>query len=432
MQRGLSGETVRFARNAHEGADILESIRPFSALGLSWLLVADIPVAEAMTPVTRLRTKLLWVVGVFGVAAALLGAVFSRVLTRPILLLQARVSGLRQGDLETAMPSRGRRDEIGHLAVDLEQLREQLARARDQEYQAAEHARAVRQQELEAQEEARDQKRVVELLSQTITQLEQGDLTARIKADFPAKYDILRSGLNAAIARLCDAVNSIADSAGTIDGSARGIETSIEGVRGEAESQAADLADTAAAITQLTQSVADAAENTLRAEKGMQATIGEVHRNEGTVSEARRIMEEISSSADQDSVGDHNDRFRGVPDQPPGSECQCRGRTRGRGRQGLWCRGCRGARSCGTHHSRLRATSKEQLDGNARVIGAGTEAVARLAEFFASMITELNDASTSIAAISCCRAGTVREYPANRQRCFTYRFQDARQCRPGD
>ena len=397
--QALTGSSVSFQQRNRGNISVLGAALPFSAQGLSWILAAEIPLSEAMVPVARLRTTLLLVVAVFGVAAAVLGMLFSRVLTRPILQMQIRVSDLREGDLDSEMPSRGRRDEIGNLAADLEQLRLQLQRAKYQERQAAEQARAVRQQELEAQEDAREQRRAVELLSRAISQLEQGDLTARVQNDFPAKYDILRAGLNAAISRLESVIDSISDSAGTIDGSARGIALSMEGVRGEAESQASDLAETAAAVTQLSNSVADAAKSTLRAEKGMQATIGDVQRNKNTVSEARRIMEDIAASADRilsvttmiDSVAFQTNLLA--------LNASVEAARAGEAGKGFGVVAAE-VRDLAERTGQAARDIKQQLDGNALVIGEGTEAVCRLSEFFSRMIEELDNASESIASIS--------------------------------
>lgn len=400
FQRALAGDTVGLV--LHEGGGAtphLISMRPFSAMESDWVLAADIPVTAAMAPVTRLRTMLLSVVAVCVALAAGLAVVFSRLLTRPILLLQDRVSAMRQGDLEGPVPSRRRRDEIGWLAGDLDELRIQLARAAEQERQAAAQKQAAREQEAAAQQEARDQKRVVELLSHVISRLETGDLTARVESGVPPKYDILRAGLNAAIARLRDTVVAISDISGTIDSGARDIETSLDGARGQAETQATDLAETAAALKQLTQSVAEAADGTLAAEQGMQATIDEVRRNEATVTEARTTMEEISGSADRilsvtsliDSVAYQTNLLA--------LNASVEAARAGEAGKGFGVVAAE-VRDLAERTAQAASDIKQQLDGNARMIGAGTAAVTRLAECFTSMITRLHDASTAIAAIS--------------------------------
>ncbi|MEQ8430369.1 MAG: methyl-accepting chemotaxis protein [Roseovarius sp.] len=399
FRRAVAGETVGLVRTEDGTTPHLISMRPFSAMGGEWVLAADIPLAAAMAPVARLRDMLLGVVAVCVAVAAGLAVVFSRLLTRPILLLQDRVSAMRRGDFDSPVPSRNRRDEIGWLAGDLDDLRSQLARAAEQERQAAAQQQAARQQEQAAQQEARDQQRVVDLLSQAISRLETGDLTARVEADVPPKYEILRAGLNAAIARLCDTVISISGIAGAIDSGARDIETSLDGVRGQAETQATDLAETAAALKQLTQSVSEAADGTLAAEQGMQATIEEVRRNEATVTEARGTMEEISASADRilsvttliDSVAYQTNLLA--------LNASVEAARAGEAGKGFGVVAAE-VRDPAERTAQAASDIKQQLDGNARMIGAGTGAVTRLAECFTSMITRLHGASTSIAAIS--------------------------------
>ena len=411
VRRVLAGDSISFAR--HHGATgpaRLVSMRPFSALAGNWALVTDIPVDRAMTPVTKLRGMLLWVVAAFGIGAVALGVVFSRILTAPILRLQQRVAALRDGDLDSDVPSRSRRDEIGRLAGDLEALRQKLARAAEQEREAAQQAQEVRRQERAAQQEAREQKRVVELLSATISRLEKGDLTARVEDEVPPRYEVLRSGLNAAISRLCDAMVSIAQSAGTIDVNARGIETSLDLVHDQAESQAGDLAGTAAALKHLTQSVSETADNTVSAERGMKAAIDEVHRSEDTVNEARRMMEEISASAERvlsvtsliDSVAFQTNLLA----LNAGIEAARAGEA-GKGFAVVATE----VRALAERTAQAARDINSQLDSNSRVIMAATDTVTRLAELFTGMIADLGASCDSIAAIT----GAAQEQSLNIQ-----------------
>lgn len=279
----LNGVTTRSETRNTPNGDYMVAISQFRHGSLVWGLRAEALLQEIMEPVNQFRKQLISLVAMFIIATAILGLLLSRRLTRPILTLQSRVSGLRQGDLVSPVPERTRSDEFGRFARDLEDLRDQLVVAEDEA-----------QRKLIA---SQAQQEVVNALGTAITNLENGDLSACIEVEFPAEYEVLRKRFNAATERLQDAFLQLLETAGKIDSSASTVQISMEKLRKRAEVQAGEVEESAAALNELTSSVSVNASNTISAEGSMTEIILDARRNEETVQNAKASMATIAASS---------------------------------------------------------------------------------------------------------------------------------------
>ena len=91
-----------------------------------WLVIAEVPAAEAMASLYR---ELTWIGGFIALAAVLLGAglvFFVKRMLNPLGQLSASVQEIGRGDLSTPLES-DRRDEIGVITRELESMRVNLA-----------------------------------------------------------------------------------------------------------------------------------------------------------------------------------------------------------------------------------------------------------------------------------------------------------------
>ena len=386
MRRVMTGATLRYATELnHDGAEFLVSMQPFSYSNQSWILKAQVPLKQAVAPVTELRNQLLWLIPVFVVAAALMGFALSRFLTQPILRLQYRVAAMRDSDLDSAMPSMQRNDEIGHLACDLEELRAKL--------------KVAAELEDEKHRKSEDQVRVVDILSGAISHLEKGELTVQINEVFPSQYEVLRTGLNKAVSRQCEAITSLSESAGMIDSTASRIEQSMEMVRARAEKQAGELEETSTSLRELTSLVSESADNTLNAEEGMRRTIDEAIRNEKVVNRAKEAMSQISASAA--AVQKVTSLIDTIAFQTNllalnASVEATRAGPAGRGFAVVASE----VRALAGRTSHAASEINELLAQNALAISDGSDMVDNVSVFFGNMNEELQEASKSIKAIT--------------------------------
>ena len=139
---------------------------------------------------------------------------------------------------------------IGHVLLgrDVTDAKEQLAEA------AANSARMVE-----------EQRKVVDALRLALKSLSDGDLSTRITSELSGEYRVIQTDFNNAIESLDTAVVGIIESAKTIMGESGNISSAADDLSRRTEQQASTLEQTAAAISELTASVASAAERAKQA-----------------------------------------------------------------------------------------------------------------------------------------------------------------------
>ncbi|WP_299370731.1 methyl-accepting chemotaxis protein [uncultured Tateyamaria sp.] len=118
----------------------------------------------------------------------------------------------------------------------------------------------VRRAHEEQRRVGEEQTRVVALLGEALHQLADGDLDAQLSADMPENYAQLRANYNLAITALRDAMTAVAHNVESIRNETAEITTAADDLSRRTERQAATLEETAAALDELTTSVASAAE----------------------------------------------------------------------------------------------------------------------------------------------------------------------------
>ncbi|MGH6978865.1 MAG: cache domain-containing protein, partial [Brevundimonas sp.] len=140
----------------------------------SGVYVDQIDAAVFDAAVSQGSIALLIVLGV-----GILSWLLCRSIVLPLSGLTARMRSLADGDTDAPIPSRERSDEIGQMSQALQVFRDAaVAKAKTD----AEKAKADA-----------DQTFVVEMLSDKLASVSEGDLTAEITAEFPGSYAALKS-----------------------------------------------------------------------------------------------------------------------------------------------------------------------------------------------------------------------------------------------
>lgn len=248
-----------------------------------WAIVIEQSDAELLKPVVKLRNLLALQVGGLLIAVAVIGWLVGRAVSIPFVRVGAALNNVSLGDLTTRIPGTDRKEDAGDLARNLENLREQLL--------TAEGERRVND------ERAQNQRDVVETLTQSITELAQGNLTAKITREFAVEYEDLRAAYNGAIGRLNDTISSLLGAAQEIDSNAREVENASNDLSQKAIEQAASLEETAAAITELSASVKITADSASDADQVMSRAKSDATTSGQVVNSAMTAMDKISSSS---------------------------------------------------------------------------------------------------------------------------------------
>lgn len=272
---------------------ILSDVVRFAGIEETWTLVMAVPRATVFASVIATRDQALKTAAGLMLASLVLVWFGARFVSRPILGMTRVMERLARGDLDVAIPYRGRGDEVGAMAAAVQVFR-------DNAVEAAE-ARAGR--EALARAEAARQDRVVGEIGTGLERLAAGDLTEPIHSPpqdpFPPEYDALRQSYNNALDRLSSIMERIGDVAESVRTGSDEINAAANELATRAETQAATLEESAAALHELLASVHATAERSTAAETASREAREGARTGVDVVRNAVAAMQRIESSAGQ-------------------------------------------------------------------------------------------------------------------------------------
>jgi methyl-accepting chemotaxis protein len=181
-----------------------------------------------------------------------------------------------------------------------EQEREQQIAARDQAREAAaELERENTRKAAEAERTARheEQTSIVAVLADGLRRLAQGDISQTIDTTFPDGYEQLRSDFNDAVISLNDVVSKLSETSQAIHANSTEISHAADDLSVRTERTASTLAESAAALTQLTVSVKSAADGASLANQTVVAARTHAESTNLVVKDAISAMDAISDSS---------------------------------------------------------------------------------------------------------------------------------------
>ena len=225
----------------------------------------------------------------FGAIACLVAiglAIFiGRQISGSVARLAATTDGLAQGDLSVEIQGAEHAHEIGRMARALETFKTALEERRANQ---AERERAQR-----------EQKAVVDVVSEQLTELSQGNLTAKIEQDLPLEFRQLQDNFNAATSRLRGAFRQVVEAAGEIGGNSSIVGDATGQLSTRTETQASTLEETSRTMSTIAESVAQTADGA-RAARGFVAQTRErAEAGSAVVSQAVTAMDNIQDSSEQ-------------------------------------------------------------------------------------------------------------------------------------
>ncbi len=197
----------------------------------------------------------------------------------PILDLAGNVKVLAEGRLDIEVCGSHRHDEIGNLANSVVALRDSLSQAR-----------------AETREQADT---IVASIGQGLNQLAAGNLAYRIEQPLSGAFERLRSDFNDALANLGATMESVRQSTQQLQSVALDIGQSAGDLANRNSHQAANLEETAAAITNLAERVSGSSEAVRTARDAVDGVGLEVSRGGKVVEQAEAAMDRIEQASQE-------------------------------------------------------------------------------------------------------------------------------------
>ena len=270
--------------------------KPLGHVGLAWNTAAVEDIRDSLNGGSALvqtaSTALLVI---------LLFLTIRMVIGRPLKAVTGRIEALAAGDLETPVAHLDRRDEVGVIARALDGFRvasvEKMAADRELEAQRVGIEEERTQNEAARASTAKLQAAVVKLLGAALARLAEGDLTTRLKVDFPADYRKLKDDFNRAMDRLQDAMNRIVDTGRQLELGTGEIRRAADELARRSEQQAATLEETVAAVNDITSSVTSTAKGAGEARDAVTEVARDAGRSDEVVGQAISAMNGIEKSS---------------------------------------------------------------------------------------------------------------------------------------
>jgi len=152
----------------YRGVQVESAFSPLEFEGITWALIAEVDIDEALSGVTTLRHTATLIVCLVAVLVGLVGVLTSRsLITRPVGKLLSAMGQLAAGNTSISIPCTAQNDELGDMAkavevfkenmIKAEQLAEQETRTRNE--RAEQQRQATAERERQAAEKACEQER---------------------------------------------------------------------------------------------------------------------------------------------------------------------------------------------------------------------------------------------------------------------------------
>lgn len=327
------------ANHLIEDLDILsEEVALISRESLEGISNAgQVVIAESQGASTTMSS--IGVVAIITLIAAPIMTYFT--IMRPLHIVTQSTERLAEGNMSGLKKTGGNHGEIARLMSALQVFRNNLLEKEKMESEAVERAKAERQAEITAQTAAKkreadelereranaereqkleaaaklekenaqaeidadraarheEQTAIVSALADGLRRLAQGDISQTIDVEFPASYEQLRHDFNDAVISLKDVVAKLTDTSNAIQSNSTEISHAADDLSARTERTASTLAESAAALTQLTVSVKSAADGASLANQTVKAARTNAESTNLVVKDAISAMDAISDSS---------------------------------------------------------------------------------------------------------------------------------------
>jgi methyl-accepting chemotaxis protein len=242
----LDGKTGSKILIDYNGNPVLSAFTPLTIGNVTWAMIAEIDESEAFSSISQMQ-EIMFLIAVVGtLAIATGGYLFARGMAGPVLGMVRSMGSLANGELQTDVPSLGRKDEIGEMASAVQVFKDN----------------AVQVQQMESERAKEQENKAVE------------------------RQDLLNSMANSFQQKVGGVVQSVASAATELQSSAESMATTAE----QTSSQAGNVAAASGQAASNVQTVAVAAEE-------LSSSINEI---------ARQVTASLTANEDAVSRAEHS------------------------------------------------------------------------------------------------------------------------------
>ena len=157
VKNALAGKSGLSAWKTADGTIIAGAYSPLDFEGIRYAFVSQMADSEINAPAIKLRNEMLVIAAVALLLIGVCAYFVSRTLSGPIVRMTSAMTKLAEGEKDTPIPAKGRRDEIGDMAEALESFKSSVIQA---EALAAEQAKLEHAQVTEREAAAREKAKI--------------------------------------------------------------------------------------------------------------------------------------------------------------------------------------------------------------------------------------------------------------------------------
>lgn len=252
VRDALAGKTGRAIWADADGRQMTGAYAPLDFEGVRFAFVTQMAQAEIGAPIVRLRNQMLTIAGIAMLLIGVCGYFLSRTLSGPIIRMTSAMTKLSEGEKDTPVPAKGRKDEIGDMADALESFKQSVIEG---QALAEERARLEREQVAEREKAAREKADTdAELAKKSAEDAriasERADVLASITSEFEATVNGVLQSFGSAVAQMQSSAQTMSTTAE---------QTSQQSTAAAAESDDAstNVQTVAAAAEELSSSIAE-------------------------------------------------------------------------------------------------------------------------------------------------------------------------------
>lgn len=127
VMRAFAGQPGEDDFTDYRGIRVFGAYEKIEMNGLKWVLLSEINIQEALSPIQKLRSNLIFIVIFILLFILIVAYILSKMIVSPVITMEKKLTGISQGILAKSERIHKRNDEIGRMFVALDKLIDTLS-----------------------------------------------------------------------------------------------------------------------------------------------------------------------------------------------------------------------------------------------------------------------------------------------------------------